>query len=172
MRALAEFISPYAKNVVDFIPGTTHLIHKVGSARLAPVICYELIDDQLIRAMNVPANVMLVQTNSATFGLSAESAQELEIVRVRAIEHQRYAASISTSGVSAIIDNNGKVLAQTKQNVPKVLRYDLALNSSRSVADRLGNSAEFLIIVAPLFISILLLLPQRISALNRRRRVK
>jgi apolipoprotein N-acyltransferase len=172
MRALAEFISPYAKNVVDFIPGKTHLIHKVGSARLAPVICYELVDDQLSRAMNVPANVMLVQTNSATFGLSAESAQELEIVRVRAIEHQRYAVSISTSGVSAIIDNNGKVLAQTRQNVPKVLRYDLALNSSRSVADRLGNSAEILIIVAPLFISIVLLLPQRISALNRRRRVK
>ncbi len=172
LRPLAEFLSPYAKNVVDFIPGRTLVVHSVGGARLAPAICYELVDDQLGRAMNARSNVMLVQTNSATFGLSAESAQELEMVRIRAIEHQRYAVSISTSGVSAIIGSNGQVLAETKQNDPEVLRYDIPFNSSQSVSDRLGNSAEILMILIPSIIYSLLLLAHRNYRLNRRRRVK
>ena len=99
---------------------------------------------------------MLVQTNSATFGLSAESAQELEITRIRAIEHQRFAVSIATSGISAIIDNEGAILQKSAQNDAEVLTYDVPLMTTRSISDRLGNSAEILIILVPIALYFLL----------------
>jgi len=156
LRSVAQLLSPFAKNVVDFIPGKKAVVHIVGRAKVSPVICFELVDDQLGRSINALGNLMLVQTNSATFGLSAESAQELEITRIRAIEHQRFAVSIATSGISAIIDNEGAILQKSAQNDAEVLTYDLPLMTTRSISDRLGNSAEILIILVPIALYFLL----------------
>lgn len=152
LRSIAEIISPYAKNVVDFLPGDQIVIHKVGKAKIAPIICFELLDDASGRAMARASNAFVVQTNSATFGLSPESDQQLGITRIRSIEHQRYSISISTSGVSALIDPRGRVTHKTGQNQAAVIDSRIGLINSLSPADRFGSWIEAALILIPLIL--------------------
>jgi apolipoprotein N-acyltransferase len=149
LRSIAELISPYAKNVVDFLPGNRVIVHAVGDAKIAPIICFELLDDASGRAMARASNLFVVQTNSATFGISPESDQQLGIARIRAIEHRRYSISISTSGVSAIIDPRGRVTGKTEKNQRAVITSVVGLNNSRSPADKFGSQWEFFLILFP-----------------------
>lgn len=164
LRGIAEIVSPYAKNVIDFVPGNQTIVHKIGTATFAPIICFELLDDAADRAMANQSNVFVVQTNSATFGFSPESDQQLGITRIRAIEHQRYAISISTSGVSALVDPRGRVTHRTVQNRPTVIDASVGLNDSVSIADRFGSPIETALILFPPILVTL-------GSVRRRRRI-
>jgi apolipoprotein N-acyltransferase len=109
LRSIAEFISPFAKNVNDFQAGDKSQLFKVGEARVLPVICFEILDDQLLRRGIASSNIIVAQTNNATFGKSAESDQQLQITRARAIESGRSIVVVSTVGNTALIDQNGKI---------------------------------------------------------------
>jgi apolipoprotein N-acyltransferase len=137
LRKIAELVSPKAKGVNDFLAGTERVTHKIAGANIGPIICYELIHDDLVRDMALHSQALIVQTNSATFANTAESAQQLAITRIRAVEHARYILSVSTIGISAFIDNNGRVLSETSKNAESFLVGDLKLNSGRTFIDRL-----------------------------------
>jgi apolipoprotein N-acyltransferase len=149
LRSLSEVISPLSKNVTDFIAGTTKVSHIFKNIKAASVICYELIDDNNISSSVAGANLLLVQTNNATFANSAQSMQQLNISRIRAIESNRWAVSVSTTGVSAIIDNHGKIISITGRNEPSYLYASVGVIDKESIAHRLDQiSWIFLIFVS------------------------
>jgi len=150
LRSLLTFFSDLPNQIEDFSPGESAVIHKVGQAQIAPIICFELIDDQLIQSSANQSNLFVVQTNSATFANTAESAQQLAITRIRSIEHARFSVSVSTVGLSAIIDTNGIVLKSTKENVAASINSTVALNATRTIYDRLGEFAWVLVILVGL----------------------
>ena len=150
LRSLLTFFSDLPNQIEDFSPGESAVIHKVGQAQIAPIICFELIDDHLIQSSASQSNLFVVQTNSATFANTAESAQQLAITRIRSIEHARYSVSVSTVGISAIIDTNGIVLKSTKENVAASINSAVALNATRTIYDRLGEFAWVLVILVGL----------------------
>ena len=137
LRGLAELVSPLAKKVNDFIPGSKRVTHTVAGVELGPIICYEIILDDLVRDMAKNSQALIVQTNSATFAGTAESAQQLAITRIRAVEHSRAILSVSTIGISAFIDDNGRVLSQTGENTQESLAGSLVLNSYRTLINRI-----------------------------------
>ena len=141
LRSLASKISPLVDDVRDFSPGNESTIFTIGAAKIAPIICFELLDDQIMQDGAKSSNILAVQTNSATFGDSAESAQQLQITRVRAIEHLRNVLSVSTTGYSAVIDYNGKVLQKTQMGTPEHLYAEVGLISATSPRDRYGDWA-------------------------------
>jgi apolipoprotein N-acyltransferase len=141
LRALASKISPLVDDVRDFSPGNESTIFKINGAKIAPVICYELLDDQILETAAKSSNLLAVQTNSATFGDSAESAQQLQITRIRAIEHSRNILSVSTTGYSAVIDYNGKVIQKSDMGTAEHLYAQVGLISSTSPRDRYGDWA-------------------------------
>ena len=141
LRSLASKISPFVDDVRDFSPGDESTIFTVDKAKIAPVICYELLDDQILEKAAKSSNLFAVQTNSATFGDSAQSAQQLQITRIRAIEHSRNILSVSTTGYSAVIDYNGKVLQKSDLGTAQHLYAEIGLISSTSPRDRYGDWA-------------------------------
>ncbi len=141
LRSLAKKISPLVNQVNDFSPGNGQKIFTIGQARVAPVICFELIDDEILTKAAKGSNILVVQTNSATFGTSAESAQQLSITRIRAIEHSRNVVSVSTTGISAVIDFNGKILNQTAMGTAEHVFADVGLIEKSSPRDRYGDWA-------------------------------
>ena len=149
LRTIAEFISPYAKTVSGFLPGNEIVLHHVGRAVFAPIICFELLDDGIGRKMSQHSNALVIQTNSATFGKSPESEQQLDISRIRAIEHQRYAVSISTSGVSALIDPRGKVTQRRGIDQSAIIDSSIALINSVTPSDKYGQQVELALIFLP-----------------------
>ena len=141
LRALASKISPLVDDVRDFSAGDESIIFSIGAAKIAPIICFELLDDQILHVAAKSSNLFAVQTNSATFGDSAESAQQLQITRIRAIEHSRNVLSVSTTGYSAVIDYNGQVLQKSDMGTAEHLYAQVGLISNTSPRDRIGDWA-------------------------------
>lgn len=141
LRSVASAISPYTDRVKDFEPGQDQVLFTVEKAVIAPVICFELVDDELLHKAAVSSNILAVQTNSATFGMSAESAQQLEMTRIRAIEHGRNIVSVSTTGYSAIIDSKGKVLQKTSMGTADSIRAEIGLIEDKTPRDKAGDWA-------------------------------
>ena len=150
LRGIARIISPYVDNVSDFSIGKSIDIHNVNSMNIASVICYELLSDSLVRNAAAKSDALVIQTNSATFAGTSESAQQLAITRIRAMENAREIVSISTIGISAHIDINGNVLSQTDEDVRAILEGDLQGVSNRTIASRLGAAATPLTLILSL----------------------
>jgi apolipoprotein N-acyltransferase len=147
LRSALTFFSDLPNQVADFSAGNQAVIHTVGQAKIAPVICFELIDDHLIQSSAKASNLFAVQTNSATFANTAESAQQLSITRIRSIEHARYSVSVSTVGISAIIDTNGVILKSSKENIATSINSTVALNATTTIYDRVGQFVWVLVML-------------------------
>ncbi len=133
-----------------FAAGSGPGAFRVGSGSASwwavPTICFEVAYDDLVRdSVTQPGrrdNVIVVQTNNATFGYSAESEQQFAISRLRAIEHGRTVAHVSTVGVSAIIDPDGTYQRKTSLFTPDQVVGDAVVRGSLTLADRLGGLPE------------------------------
>ena len=138
----------------DFAAGRTVGIFRVpagdgATIAAGPIICFEVAYDGLIRdTVDNGANVLLVQTNNATFGYTDESVQQLAISRIRAIEHGRSIVHVSTVGVSALITPDGTAHQRSTLFTQAVLEADLPLRTDRTVADQAGPWPEYLASVA------------------------
>jgi apolipoprotein N-acyltransferase len=157
LRSLAEFVSPLAKNVTDFQAGDNAVIFEVGQSKILPAICFEILDDSLLRSGIKNANLIVAQTNNATFGKSAESDQQLQITRARAIESGRSIVVVSTVGNTALINQSGKIGSILPKFNPGILYGEVNLSSARTSANWLSVRVEqgcFAVIVI-LFLSIL-----------------
>jgi len=151
LRSLARLVSPYVDGVSDFSVGSRVENHNVNGFNLSPVICYELLSDSLVQSSAGSADAIVAQTNSATFAGTSESAQQLNITRLRALENAREIVSVSTVGISAHIDINGKVLSRTEENIASQLSGSVRANTSQTIAHYLGGYAPALAI----FLSVL-----------------
>jgi apolipoprotein N-acyltransferase len=99
--------------------------------------------DGLVRdVVKAGGDLLVVQTNNATFGRTAEAVQQLAMTRLRAIEHGRATAQVSTVGVSAIIRPDGSVVADTALFTRDVLVARVPLRDARTLADRVGDWPE------------------------------
>ena len=114
-----------------------------GTIAAGTIICFEVAYDGLVRdTVDHGANILLVQTNNATFGFTDESVQQLAISRIRAIEHGRSVVHVSTVGVSAMITPDGTAHQRSALFTSAVLAADLPLRTGRTVADRAGAWPE------------------------------
>ncbi len=163
LRGIAEFISPYAASVVDFKEGEDLQVHKVAGAFLGPIICYELINDGLVSQMSASSSGLIVQTNSATFAGTAESRQQLAITQIRAVENARSILSVSTVGISAFIDNNGRVVQATDENIESALTGKLLLNNEITSANKWNAPLKIAILGLFLFFALIEMQRRKIS---------
>ncbi len=82
-----------------------------GDVLAGIAICFDIIFDEHAVAMSADgAEVIFAQTNNADFGETDESAQQLQIARLRAVETGRALVNISTVGTSAIVAPDGSDL--------------------------------------------------------------
>jgi apolipoprotein N-acyltransferase len=146
-------VTPLVDDVEDFSPGNGGKTFSIGDIEVAPVICYELIDDDLLHKAAVNSNILAVQTNSATFGMSAESAQQLSMTRIRAIEHGRNIASVSTTGYSAVIDYTGKVSEKTSMGTAETIRAEVGLIEGQTPRDKAGDWALIAVLISLLLVA-------------------
>ncbi len=122
MRNVAERISAHARDVRDFQPGNSWVKHSVMGVPFQSIICFEILDDDHIRAGSRGTGFLVAQTNNATFGKSSEAAQQLQITRVRAAELGRDIAVVSTTGFTAHIGSHGEIQTVAPQFETTALR--------------------------------------------------
>src|SRR5690625_3769241 len=166
-RSIARLVSKEADRIQrDMIGGDEVGVVPLASERLdreitlGDVICFEIAYDGIVReSIAAGGELLIVQTNNATFGFTNESIQQLAMSRLRAIEHGRSTLQISTVGVSALIDPDGTVNQRTGHYTAEHLIGDMKLRTALTPATMIGNWIAFffnlsaILIVVSVFIS-------------------
>ena len=88
-------------------------------------ICYEDAYAGEVAHALPQANVLVNVSNDAWFGDSIAPHQHLQIARMRALETGRYLLRATNTGISAIIDERGEVVAISSQFVPDVVSGEM-----------------------------------------------
>jgi apolipoprotein N-acyltransferase len=145
-RGFFRFFSADVDRITDQHAGSEVGVLDVGGARVGDLICFEVVYDGLVNdVVDGGAGMIVVQTNNATFGYTDESAQQLAMSRLRAVEFGRSVAVAATSGISAIVAPDGSVTTSSSLFTPDVFVADIAQRSSTTVAQRLGAGPEWML---------------------------
>jgi apolipoprotein N-acyltransferase len=151
LRSIARRVSKDVDLVQrDFVKGDHPGVLRVGPAMVGDVICFEVAYDGLINDVAQNSEMIVVQTNNATFGRSNETWQQLAMGRLRAIEHGRPVLVAATSGVSAVIDPDGHVAARSDVFTADVLVRTVSGRQGSTLAGRVGAGPEWVIVVVAL----------------------
>jgi Apolipoprotein N-acyltransferase len=147
LRSLARAVS----DKVDLVPRDMVAGDKPGALRIGPVtvgdvICFEVAYDDIVRdATTHGGDILVVQTNNATFGRTGETYQQLAMSRLRAVEHGRTVVVAATSGISAVIAPDGSLRWSTSIFTPAVYDQAVTIRPGHTLATRLGAGPELLL---------------------------
>jgi apolipoprotein N-acyltransferase len=130
-----------------------------GPWRIATPICYEAIRPELVRRMirETAPHLLVTLANDAWFGDSQEPWLHLGLAQLRAIEHRRWLVRATNSGVSAIVDPAGRVVARTGLLTRENLHGTVHPLAGTTIYARLGDWPGW----AALAVTILALAPRR-----------
>ncbi|MGC4932283.1 apolipoprotein N-acyltransferase [Gordonia sp. DT30] len=159
-RPFFRMFSSYADMAGDLQPGQGPSVLTVpgrsGDVVVGVATCWEIAFDRAARAaVDQGAQILYVPTNNATFGRTSMTYQQLAMSQFRAVEFGRAVIVAATSGVSALIEPDGSMSAESDIFTPAILADRLPLSSHITIAARLGawpeRVAMVLALVALLF---------------------
>ncbi len=131
----------------DFSRGTKPGVFTMSGTKVGMATCYEAAFDWAVRdTVTAGAQLISVPSNNATFDRSEMTYQQLAMSRVRAVEHSRTVTVPVTSGVSAVIMPDGKVVQKTALFTPASLVAKVPLRSSQTPATKLGTLPEWALV--------------------------
>ncbi|MFJ2593863.1 apolipoprotein N-acyltransferase [Streptomyces erythrochromogenes] len=149
MRSFVRLFSSDVDRVRrDFGPGKDPGVFDMAGTGVGMVTCFEAAFDDAVRStVQDGAQVIAVPSNNATFGRTQMTYQQLAMDRVRAVEHSRTVLVPVTSGVSAVIRPDGRIVSETKMFTADALVAEIPLRSGRTPATVLGPLPEYALLL-------------------------
>ncbi|MGO9137429.1 MAG: apolipoprotein N-acyltransferase [Syntrophales bacterium] len=115
LRKMFPFINKLVVGVGDFRSGEGYNPLTMNDHKLGILICYEGIFPEASRTYKKKGADLLVNiTNDAWFGRTSAPYQHLSMSIFRAVENRLYMVRSANTGISAIIDPTGRIVAQTE----------------------------------------------------------
>jgi apolipoprotein N-acyltransferase len=143
-------LSDFARGAADAKPLA------IAGERVAPNICYEdAFGEEIIRQLP-EATLLANVSNVAWFGDSLAPAQHLRISRARSIETGRYMLRATNTGVTAIIDDRGRVAARLPMFTEGVLEGTAQGRTGATPYVVLGNRGMLGMVVLALLAAVLI----------------
>jgi len=141
------------KVVGGFIPGTIRRPLDVPHAPPAlPLICYEAIFSGSIVDRDERPGWIINVTNDGWFGLSTGPYQHLQQARLRSIGEGLPLVRAANTGISAVIDPVGRIVAQLGLGLEGVLDAGLPAAIAPTIYARIGNIPAAAIVIVALAI--------------------
>ena len=160
---LAPILSALHIPVSDFSPDSSGGAgFKTSKGILGLSLCYENAFGEEIRRSLPAAEILVNLSNDAWFGDSIAPHQHLQIARMRSIETERFMLRSTNTGISAIIDHKGNIIAQSPQFEPYVL--------TAGIKRRHGSTPFILFGYRPVVVLCLLIVACNYLQLRRRDR--
>jgi apolipoprotein N-acyltransferase len=138
-----------------FIPGDRRRTMELpGAPRMLPLICYEAIFPGEIASRDDRPGWIVNLTNDGWFGISTGPYQHLQQTRLRAIEEGLPIVRVANTGISAVIDPVGRIVARLDLGVEGVLDSRLPRAIPPTVYARTGDIPAAIIIAVAIVIAI------------------
>ncbi len=121
---------------------------RVAGLRVAINVCYEdAFGEEIIRQLPA-ANVLANVSNVAWFGRSIAPQQHLQISQARALETGRYMLRATNTGMTAVIDQRGRVVRRAPEFTRAIVTHDVPGHTGQTPYVRWGNYAVLALCVA------------------------
>jgi len=144
---LREQIAPFVARL-DQIPRDMVAGDEAGVLDLGPVVvgtmmCFDVAyDDAVADNARNGAELLVVQTNNATYYGTDQPEQQWGIERVRAVETGRDVAVASVNGISGFVNADGSVAQRTSSRDRQVLSQEMTTATGVTLGVRLGAWVE------------------------------
>ena len=120
-------------------PEVSNLIFN-GEIPVGCAVCYESVyGEHCAKYVRAGARLLTIITNDAWWGDTPGYRQHLNYARLRAIETRRDIARCANTGISAFIDQRGRILSRTTWWEPAVLRGSVNLSFRETFFVRAGD---------------------------------
>ena len=119
-----------------------------GLGKALPLICYEVVFPQDVGGTDDRPEFLLQITNDAWFGSRSGPYQHLAQARMRAIEQGLPMIRAANTGVSAVIDPWGRIIAQLALGQAGYVDADLPTPLAPTLYARTGDGPVFLLLLA------------------------
>jgi apolipoprotein N-acyltransferase len=140
LRDYLGFIGALDQVPFDFERGSGRRLFNAGGHRFETVICYESAFAPLVRAsVRDGAEFLVVSTNNRSYRRSGLSAQHVAMSQMRAAETGRPILHASISGITAVVDADGRVHQRSELFVNQVTTGSIETRSGSTPYLRLGE---------------------------------
>jgi apolipoprotein N-acyltransferase len=144
---LAPYIERLDQIPRDMVPGDRPGVLEMNGVRLGDVICFEIAYDDVVRdAVPEGTQLLVVQTNNATYMGTGQVEQQFAIARLRAIETGRGVVVAATNGVSGMIAADGTVTERAPVRTQTALVQQVLHPVGRPLGLRIGAGVEVLLL--------------------------
>ena len=138
-----------------FIPGTRRKpVELPSTPRVLPLICYEAIFPGDITSRDERPAWIVNVTNDGWFGYSPGPYQHLQQARLRAIEEGLPIVRAANTGVSAVIDSSGRIVAQLGLGAEGVLDSSLPSAAAPTLYSRVGDVPAAVLVILGLALAV------------------
>jgi apolipoprotein N-acyltransferase len=134
--------------VQGFTPGGSPELLPTVAGPAGIMICNEAMFPEIAAARVRAGAAYLVDPANDSWFRARFSAQQFEIVRLRAVEQRRYIVRASTSGPSAIVDPAGRVVFATAVSTQTVAGGEISAGTVTTLYCRVGDLFAWLCVAA------------------------
>jgi len=140
---LSRYISRLDQIPRDMLPGQEPGVLTTGPAVVGTMICFDVAYDTVARDVATGgAELLVVQTNNATYLGTSQPEQQWAISRLRAIETGKDLVVASTNGISGVVRADGSVASRSESGQPDLVVDTVALGTGVTLGVRIGGWLE------------------------------
>ncbi len=121
----------------SFLRGNKNNNISIDEMNFLPLICYEIIFTDLIQKSNLDTNLIINISEDGWFGDTIGPDQHFTKSIFRAIENDTFLLRSANKGISAIINNKGKIIKQLNRNEAGNIEFDVPLIKSNKIKNDL-----------------------------------
>ena len=121
----------------SFLRGNKNNNIYIDEINFLPLICYEVIFPDLIQKSEIGTNLIINISEDGWFGNTIGPDQHFTKSIFRAIENNTFLLRSANKGISAIIDNKGKIIKQLNRNEAGNIEFEVPLIKSNKIKNDL-----------------------------------
>lgn len=164
LRNIFPFINKLTAGMGDFTAGTGYFPLTVDNKKIGILICYEGILPFAGRTYKKEGAELLVNiTNDAWFGATSAPFQHLSMTVFRAVENRLYLVRAANTGISAIVDPKGAIIAKTKIFEKAAVRGNVKYSNIQTIYVEYGDILVFFCFLLLVFYAAVILIKGRMN---------
>ena len=137
---LFSFASGLTRQIGTFARGKSRRPLQVGDAKVGTFICYEAVfPDEVRQFARNGADLFVNVSNDGWYGEGGAPWQHLNMARMRAVENDRWLLRDTNTGITAVIDPMGRIVAEAPRNRRMQLQAAYSLIETTTFYTRHGD---------------------------------